>query len=329
LIYTSPDGKTRIDVQLEDETVWLSQIQMAQLFQTTKQNINLHVKNLFEEKELDPTSTVKESLTVQREGERTVRRQISLYNLDVIISVGYRVKSHRGTQFRIWATKRLREYIIKGFALDDERLKDGGTRNDYFDELIERIREIRTSEKNFYRKITDIYATSYDYDVDADITHKFFAMVQNKMHWAIHGHTAAELIAERADSRKPNMGLTSWRGDSVKRADVTVAKNYLKRDELEMLNLLVDQYLSFAELQARQRKPMYMKDWERKLNEFLKLNEREILSHLGKISAKLGDEIAGREFEKYWGKQQAQVKGVPDLEKSVNKIRSSRKSTED
>ena len=185
LIYTSPDGKTRIDVQLEDETVWLSQIQMAQLFQTTKQNINLHVRNVFQEKELDPKATVKDSLTVQRDGDRSVRRAISLYNLDVIISVGYRVKSHRGTQFRIWATKRLREYIIKGFTLDDERLKDGGTRNDYFDELIERVREIRISEKNFYRKITDIYATSYDYDVNADITHKFFAMVQNKMHWAI------------------------------------------------------------------------------------------------------------------------------------------------
>jgi hypothetical protein len=325
LIYTSPDGKTRIDVQLEDDTVWLSQSQMAELFQTTKQNINLHVKNVYEERELDPSSTVKESLTVQREGGRDVRRSISVYNLDVIISVGYRVKSHRGTQFRIWATTRLREYIIKGFTLDDERLKDGGARNDYFDELIERVREIRTSERNFYRKITDIYATSYDYDVEADITHKFFAMVQNKLHWAIHGHTAAELIAERADSRKPNMGLTSWRGEKIKKADVTVAKNYLKRDELEMLNLLVDQYLSFAELQARQRKPMYMKDWERKLNEFLKLNERDILSHLGNISARLSEEIAGREFEKYWANQHPEIAGVPDLEKSIKKLRATRK----
>jgi hypothetical protein len=326
LIYTSPDGRTRIDVRLDDETVWLSQAQMVELFQTTKQNINLHVKNIYDERELDQASTVKESLTVQREGERVVRRTINVYNLDVVISVGYRVKSHRGTQFRIWATRRLREYIIKGFTLDDERLKDGGTRNDYFDELIERVREIRTSEKNFYRKITDIYATSYDYDADASITHKFFAVVQNKLHWAIHGHTAAELIAERADSRKPHMGLTSWRGDRVKKADITVAKNYLKSDELEMLNLLVDQYLSFAELQARQRKPMYMKDWERKLNEFLKLNERDILNNLGKISARLSDEIAGREFEKYWAnKQMAEIEGVPDLEKSVKRIRTTRK----
>jgi len=329
LIYTSPDGRTRIDVQLDDNTVWLSQAQMVELFQTTRQNINLHVKNVYEERELDPTSTVKESLTVQSEGGRVVRRTINLYNLDVVISVGYRVKSHRGTQFRMWATRRLREYIIKGFTLDDERLKDGGTRNDYFDELIERVREIRTSERNFYRKITDIYATSYDYDVDAEITHKFFAMVQNKLHWAIHGHTAAELIAERADSRKPHMGLTSWRGDKVKKSDITLAKNYLKSDELEMLNLLVDQYLSFAELQARQRKPMYMKDWERKLNEFLKLNERDILNHLGKISARLGDEIAGREFEKYWANQQkAEIAGVPDLEKSVKRIRKTRKKTD-
>lgn len=219
LIYTSPDGKTRIDVQLQGDTVWLSQAQMAKLFQTTKQNVSLHVKNLFEEGELSPKATVKESLTVQREGEREVQRKIDHYNLDVIISVGYRVKSHRGTQFRIWATQRLREYIIKGFALDDERLRDGGTRNDYFDELIERVREIRTSERNFYRKITDIYATSYDYDPNSELAHMFFATVQNKFHWAIHGHTAAELIAERADARKPNMGLTSWRGDRIRKAD--------------------------------------------------------------------------------------------------------------
>lgn len=212
LIYQSPDGKTRIDVTLSEDTVWLSQSQMAELFQTTKQNISLHVRNVFEEGELAPHPTVKESLTVQVEGSRSVQRKIDVYNLDVIISVGYRVKSHRGTQFRIWATKRLREYIVKGFTLDDERLKDGGRRNNYFDELIERVREIRTSEKNFYRKITDIYSTSYDYDPNATITHQFFATVQNKFHWAIHGHTAAELIAERADSRKPNMGLTHWKG---------------------------------------------------------------------------------------------------------------------
>ena len=227
LIYQSPDGKTRIDVTLANETVWLSQAQMAELFQTSKQNISLHVRNIFEEKELEEKSVVKESLTTALDGKRY---QTKFYNLDVIISVGYRVRSHRGTQFRIWATQRLREYIVKGFTLDDERLKEGGRRNDYFDELIERVRAIRTSEKNFYRKITDIYSTSYDYDSDASITHHFFATVQNKFHWAIHGHTAAELIAERADARKPNMGLTNWKGEQPRKVDVTVAKNYLSEE---------------------------------------------------------------------------------------------------
>ena len=324
LIYTSPDGKARIDVRLDGETAWLSQAQMADLFQTTKQNVSLHVKNVFAENELRESAVVKESLTTAHDGKKY---SIKLYNLDVIISVGYRVKSHRGTQFRIWATQRLREYIVKGFTLDDERLKDGGTRNDYFDELIERVREIRTSERNFYRKIADIYTTSYDYDPGSKRAHLFFATVQNKFHWAIHGHTAAELIAERADARKPNMGLTAWRGGKVRKADVTVAKNYLSADELTMLNLIVDQYLSFAELQARQRKPMHMKDWERKLNDFLRLNERQILDHAGKISARLSDEIAGREFEKYSARQEAteNTSSVPQLEASVGTLRVTRK----
>jgi hypothetical protein len=319
LIYQSPDGKTRIDVTLAEDTVWLSQSQMADLFQTTKQNVSLHVKNIFEEKELRESAVVKEYLTTAQDGKQY---RTKFYNLDVIISVGYRVRSHRGTQFRMWATKRLREYIVKGFALDDERLKDGGRRNDYFDELIERVREIRTSEKNFYRKITDIYSTSYDYDPNATITHQFFATVQNKFHWAIHGHTAAELIAERADSRKPNMGLTHWKGDRPRKADVTVAKNYLAPDELGMLNLIVDQYLSFAEFQARQRKPMYMGDWVRKLDGFLRLNERDILDNAGKISAQLGEEIAYREFEKYWERQKQIEHGDPvgAIEASVQKV---------
>ena len=322
LIYQSPDGKTRIDVRLDGETVWLTQAQMAELFQTTKQNISFHINNIFKDKELQENSTVKKYLTVQNEGNRTVQRQIDSYNLDMIISVGYRVKSHRGVQFRIWATRRLREYIVKGFTLDDERLKDGGTRNDYFDELIERVREIRTSERNFYRKITDIYSTSYDYDPGSSMTHTFFATVQNKFHWAIHGHTAAELIVERADSRKPNMGLTSWRGDHIGKADITVAKNYLTKDELTMLNLIVDQYLSFAELQARQRKPMYMKDWVKKLDEFLKLNEREILTSAGTISARLSEEIAGKEFEKYWKtpKMVESAKIVEDLKDKTSAL---------
>jgi hypothetical protein len=324
LIYQSPDGKTRVDVTLADETVWLTQAQMAELFQTTKQNISLHVRNVFGENELQESSVVKEYLTTAQDGKRY---QTKFYNLDVIISVGYRVRSHRGTQFRIWATQRLREYIVKGFTLDDERLKEGGRRNDYFDELIERVREIRTSEKNFYRKVTDIYSLSYDYDPNAAITHEFFATVQNKFHWAIHGHTAAELIAERADARKPNMGLTFWKGDHPRKADVTVAKNYMTADELQMLNLIVDQYLSFAEFQARQRKPMHMRDWIQKLDNFLQLNERDILQNAGRISAQLGEEIAHREFDKFWERQEQIEKGNPvgTLEESVRKTQLRRK----
>jgi hypothetical protein len=320
LIYQSQDNTTRIDVRLEDETVWLTQGQMEDLFQTTKQNIGWHIKNIFQERELVEMSVVKESFTTARDGKPY---RTKLYNLDVIISVGYRVKSHRGTQFRIWATQRLKEYVVKGFTLDDERLKDGGTRNDYFDELIERVREIRTSERNFYRKITDIYSTSYDYDIDAPITKRFFATVQNKFHWAIHGHTAAELIAERADASKPHMGLTSWRGERPGKADVTIAKNYLTKDELKMLNLIVDQYLSFAEFQAHQRKPLYMGDWVKKLDGFLRLNERDILAHAGRISAQLAEEIAEREFDKYRQQQREinKADGITDLEASIKSVR--------
>jgi len=324
LLYRSPDNKTRIDVRLDGETVWLSQAQMAELFQTTKQNISLHVRNVFDENELEDIAVVKEYLTTAQDGKQY---RTKFYNLDVIISVGYRIKSHRGTQFRIWATQRLREYIIKGFTLDDERLKDGGLRNDYFDELIERVRAIRTSERNFYRKITDIYSTAYDYDPNVQITHEFFATVQNKFHWAIHGHTAAELIAARADALKPNMGLTSWRGDRIRKADVGVAKNYLTSDELSMLNLIVDQYLSFAEFQARQRKPMYMRDWIRKLDDFLKLNDREILDHAGKISARLSEETAWREFEKF-SAQQRQIEAdepIKALDREVTAVTTSRR----
>ena len=324
LLYQSPDNRTRIDVRLDGDTVWLSQAQMAELFQTTKQNVSLHVKNVFDEKELRESAVVKEYLTTAQDGKHY---RTKFYNLDVIISVGYRVRSHRGTQFRMWATQRLREYIIKGFTLDDERLKDGGVRNDYFDELIERVRAIRTSERNFYRKVTDIYSTAYDYDPNVQITHEFFATVQNKFHWAIHGHTAAELIAARADAMKPSMGLTNWRGDRIRKADVGVAKNYLTAEELSMLNLIVDQYLSFAELQARQRKPMYMRDWIRKLDDFLTLNEREILDHAGKISARLSEETAWREFEKYSAQQrQAEAdEPIKTLDKEVTAVATSRR----
>ena len=257
LLYQTQDGSTRIDVRLEDETVWLSQAQMAELFQSTKQNISLHIKNVFDEGELLPTATVKESLTVQKEGERVVSRSVTYYNLDVIISVGYRVKSLRGTQFRIWATQRLREYLIKGFTLDDERLKQANS-NNYFDELLSRIRDIRSSEKVFWRKVLDIYATSIDYTPNAETSQQFFRVVQNKMHWAAHGQTAAEVIAARADAQKPHMGLTSWIGSQLARTDVVVAKNYLNQEELDVLNRLVTMYLDFAELQAKNRRPMHM-----------------------------------------------------------------------
>lgn len=294
LFYQAEDGKTRLQVRLAGETVWLTQSQMAELFQTSVPNVSMHIRNLLEEVELHQDSVVKDFLTTAADGKNY---QVAHYNLDVIISVGYRVKSPRGTQFRIWATQRLREYIVKGFTLDDERLKRGG--GNYFDELLARIREIRASERNFYQKIKDIYTTSLDYDPKAEITMDFYAMVQNKLHWAVHGRTAAELIAERADGNQPNMGLTSWSGAKVRKQDIHVAKNYLNREEIELLNLIVSQYLDFAELQARTRKAMYMRDWTRKLDDFLKVNDREILQGLGKISAQLAREMAECEFERF------------------------------
>ncbi len=294
ILYQTEDGRTRLEVRLEEETVWLSQAQMVELFQTTKQNVSLHIKNLFQEGELERPATVKESLTVQKEGQRTVQRRVEFFNLDAIISVGYRVKSHRGTQFRIWATQRLREYIVKGFALDDERLKRAGGGN-YFDELLARIRDIRSSEKVFWRKVLEIYATSIDYDARAEASQLFFATVQNKMHWAAHGQTAAEVIATRANATKPNMGLTSWTGEVLRKAEVAIAKNYLAADELEALNRIVNAYLEFAELQALNRKTMYMADWVAKLDDFLRLSERKILQHAGKVSH--DDAVAKAELE--------------------------------
>jgi len=324
VLYQTEDGKTRLEVRLENETVWLSQNQMTELFQTTKQNVSLHIQNIFEEKELDEASVVKDSLTTATDGKNY---QTKFYNLDVIISVGYRVKSHRGTQFRIWATQRLREYIVKGFALDDERLKKGG--GDHFDELLERIREIRASEKNFYQKIKDIYATSEDYNAHAEITVDFFAIAQNKIHWAIHHHTAAELIAARADATKPHMGLTAWDGAKVRKHDVHVAKNYLTKEEMELLNLIVSQYLDFGEFQARTKKKMFMRDWARKLDDFLRVNDREILQGFGKISSQLAREKADRQFAKFDQKRReledAQAaeefaKEVAELEKEAKQI---------
>jgi len=298
LIYQTEDGRTRIQVRLEDETVWLTQADMAQLFQTTPQNITLHLKNIFQEGELDEAATCKDFLQVQPEGGRQIQRARKHYNLDAIISVGYRIKSHVATRFRQWATQRLREYIVKGFTLDDERLKQAGGGN-YFDELLARIRDIRASEKVFWRKVLDIYATSIDYDPSTEMSRHFFKIIQNKMHWAAHGHTAAEIIADRADARKPHMGLTSWTGMKPTQEDTEVAKNYLSAEELDTLNRIVTTYLDFAELQALSRKPMYMKDWIAKLDEFLKVSEREILTHAGRVSHEAALEKARAEYEKY------------------------------
>ena len=298
ILYQSEDGATRIEVRLQDETVWLSQKQMADLFQKDVRTINEHVVNIYDERELTPEATIRKFRIVQLEGARQVGRDIDHYNLDVIISVGYRVKSHRGTQFRIWATQRLREYIIKGFALDDQRLKQAGGGN-YFDELLARIRDIRSSEKVFWRKVLDIYATSIDYDPSAEASGQFFAAIQNKMHWAAHGQTAAEIIHSRADSSRANMGMTTWAGDTPRKADAEIAKNYLNEQELDILNRIVTMYLEFAELQALSRKPMYMADWIAKLDDFLKLSDREILTHSGKIGHEKALKKAHDEYERY------------------------------
>jgi len=298
ILYQTEDGKIRIEVRLQDESVWLSQRLMAELFQTSPQNITIHLKNIFNEGELDEMATCKDFLQVQIEGNRQVERKQRFYNLDVIISVGYRIKSHVATRFRQWATQRLREYIIKGFTLDDDRLKQAGGGN-YFDELLARIRDIRSSEKVFWRKVLDIYATSIDYDPDTDLSQQFFAAVQNKMHWAAHGHTAAEIIYNRADAAKPNMGMTTWLGDKPRKTDAEIAKNYLNEKELDVLNRIVNMYLEFAELQALNRKPMYMREWIEKLDDFLKLSGRDILTHAGKISHDKALEKAHAEYEQY------------------------------
>jgi len=309
LLYQTEDRRTRIEVRLEGETVWLSLNQMAELFQRDKSVISKHIRNIFQEGELRQEGTVAKYATVQREGERAVARAIAAFNLDVIISVGYRVKSHRGTQFRIWATQRLREYLIKGFTLDDERLKQAGGGN-YFDELLERIRDIRSSEKVFWRKVLDIYAISIDYDPTTEASERFFATVQNKMHWAAHGHTAAEIIAKRANATRPTMGLTSWSSGRVRKADVTVAKNYLDSGELDALNRIVNAYLEFAELQAQNRRPMYMRDWIGKLDDFLRLSERDILTHAGRVSHEVAVAKAEGEYEEFQVRQLAQPSEV-------------------
>jgi len=298
LFYQTEDGRTRVEVRLQNETVWLTINQMADLFHVDKSGISRHLRNVFETGELPREATVAKFATVQREGDREVRRDLEHYNLDAIISVGYRVNSYRGTQFRIWATQRLREYIVKGFTLDDERLKQAGGGN-YFDELLARIRDIRSSEKVFWRKVLDIYATSIDYDPNTDLSREFFAVVQNKMHWAAHGHTAAEIVVARADADKPNMGLTSWSGAKPRQADAGIAKNYLSQEELDVLNRIVTVYLELAELQALNRTPMYMRDWVAALDDFLRLSGRDILTHAGCVSHGEAIDRARAEYERY------------------------------
>ena len=295
LLYQTEDGQTKIDVKIEGETVWLTQSQMVELFQRDKSVISKHIKNVFVEGELNEKAVVAFFATTAADGKTY---DVAYYNLDMIISVGYRVKSHRGTQFRMWATQRLREYIIKGFTMNDDLLKKAGGGN-YFDELLARIRDIRSSEKVFYRKVLEIYATSVDYDPRAKATQTFFQTVQNKMHYSAHGKTAAELIHERADASKPFMGLTSWAGARPKKADAESAKNYLAEQELDVLNRIVNMYIEFAELQAMQKKPMYMADWIGKLDDFMKISGREVLAHAGKVSHELAMLKANDEYEKY------------------------------
>ena len=297
-MYTTEDGITKVEVTFDNDTVWLSLDQIAELFQKNKSTISRHIKNIFSEGELLAEATVAKFATVQKEGNRTVERQIDFYNLDVIISVGYRVKSLRGTQFRIWATNILKEYMKKGFALDDDRLKNLGGGN-YFDELLSRIRDIRSSEKVFWRKVLEIYATSIDYDPKAESSVLFFKQVQNKMHWAAHKHTAAEVIYQRADADKDNMGLTTWSGNHIKRSDVEVAKNYLDEKELDALNKIVTAYLDIAEVHALNQEPMYMKDWLETIDDYLRMTRRDILTTKGKVTHQQALEKAYSEYEKY------------------------------
>ncbi len=319
IIYQTEDGKTELEVKLENDTIWLSQKQMAELFGVTTPTINEHIKNIYSEEELNREATIRKFLIVRQEGKRRVKREIEHYNLDMIISVGYRVKSKVATRFRQWATKILREYLIKGFVLNDNRLKNENS--GYFDELLERIRDIRSSEKVFWRKVLDIYATSVDYDPSSEISKNFFKTIQNKMHYATSGKTAAEIVYERADSQKLNMGMTNFSGSKPRKKEVSIAKNYLNKDELYLLNGLVSSYLEFAELQAKRRKVMSMKDWIKKLDDFLTFSDFEVLRHKGKISHKQALNKANMEYEKYKRELLKQKsKAEIDFENSIKKL---------
>lgn len=313
IIYQDEDGITKVSVRFSNEDLWLTQNQIAEIYKTTKQNISLHINNIYEDKELDKNSTVKKYLTVQNEGNRQVKREIDYYNLDMIIALGYRVQSQVATRFRVWATQRLHEYIQKGFTMDDERLKQGGSR--YFRELLQRIRDIRSSERNFYQQVTDIYATSIDYDPRSDLTKKFFATVQNKLHFAVHEHTAAEIIYERVDNEKPFVGMTNFKGDYVTVDDVKIAKNYLSEFELQRLNLLVSQFLDFAEFQALEQRAMTMEDWVKELDNQIIQNKRKLLEGNGKISHQEAIEKAEKEFELYREREMKQLES--DFDKII------------
>lgn len=322
ILYQTEDGLTRVQLRVSDGSVWLSQLEIAELFATTKQNVSLHVANVLKEGELTADSVVKESLTTAADGKNY---RTKLYRLEMILAVGYRVKGHRGTQFRQWATARLSEYLVKGFAMDDERLKNppGPGHTDYFDELLARIRDIRSSERRFYQKVLDIYATSVDYAPDTALAQQFFATVQNKMHWATHGHTAAEIIHQRSDASQPHMGLQTTRpGGVVLKVDVSVAKNYLSADELQVLNRIVNLYIEYAELQALDRKPMRMQDWIAKLDDFLKISGRELLRHTGQISAADAKAKAELEYARYRQQQDALPRAVDaDFERVAKELK--------
>lgn len=333
ILYQTQDGESKIEVTLSHDTVWLTTDQMAELFQRNKSTISRHIKNVLDSGELEANSTVAFFATVQTEGSRKVERNVAYYNLDMIISIGYRVNSHRGVQFRIWATQVLREYLVKGFAMNDELLKNAGGGN-YFDELLSRIRDIRSSEKVFYRKVLEIYALSIDYDPRASSTQFFFKTVQNKMHFSAHGHTAAEVIYERADADKDFMGLTSWTGALPKRDDAKIAKNYLNNDELDTLNRIVSLYLDFAELQAKQHKPMYMADWIQKLDDFLRLSGQELLAHAGHVSAELAKEKAETEYDKFKTRSlhelsPVEIHFIENFEKEQKRLRNSKPNSKE
>jgi len=317
-IYQPLGEGQKIRVRIEDENVWLTQKIIAELFEVDVRTVNEHLVNIFAEQELEENSTIRNFRIVQKEATREVTRDVKHYNLEAILAVGYRVRSTHGTQFRKWATERLREYLIKGFTMDDERLKQGDGRSRYFTELLQRIRDIRSSERMFYQKVTDIYASSIDYKLDSELTQKFFATVQNKMHFAVHGHTAAEIINNRADSKKPLMGLTSFKSEYITTNDITIAKNYLTEEEINQLNLIVSLYIDFAELQASSGRLMKMQDWIKKLDEFLTISEKNLLHTAGKISAEEAEKKALEEFKKY--RQDQNKNYISDFDREVKKL---------